>query len=82
MKIRGKTAAGNTKDVKMEVPLKYLSNLWSTLEIPLSNSEINLILTSSADCIISSATEATKFAITDTKPFVPVVLHQLKIKKR
>ena len=26
VKIRGKTAAGNTKDGKMEVPLKHLSN--------------------------------------------------------
>ena len=47
--------------------------------ILLSNCEINLILSWSADCIISSATEATKIAITDIKPFVAVVLCQLKI---
>ena len=34
---------------------------------------INLILTWSKDCVISSATEETKFAITDTKYYVPVV---------
>ena len=27
------------------VPLKYLSNVWRTLEIPLINFEVNLILT-------------------------------------
>ena len=32
------------KDVKIMVPLKYLSNFWWTLEMPLINYEINLIL--------------------------------------
>ena len=27
------------------VPLKYLSNFWRTLEMPLINCEVNLILT-------------------------------------
>ena len=39
-------AAGNEKDVEIMVPLKYLSNVWRTLEMPLINYEINLILTS------------------------------------
>ena len=34
----------NTKDVEITVPLKYLRNFWRTLEIPLINFEINLIL--------------------------------------
>ena len=41
--------------------------------MPLINCEINLTLTWSEDCIISSATGATKFKITDTKRYVPVV---------
>ena len=46
VKITGKTpAAGNTKDVKIIVPSKYLSNFWRTLEMPLINCEVNLILT-------------------------------------
>ena len=46
LKITRKTpAAGNTSDVKMAVPLKYLSNFWRTLEMPLINSEISLDLT-------------------------------------
>ena len=44
MKITRKTPAdGNTKDVEIIVPLKYLSNFWRTLEMPLINCEINLI---------------------------------------
>ena len=74
IKITGKTpAAGNTKDVEIIVPLKYLSNFWRTLEMPLINCEVNLILTWSKDCVISSATGETKFAITETKLYVPVV---------
>ena len=74
IKILGKThATGITKDVKIAVVLKYLSNFVKTLEILLFNCEINLILTWSKDCVISSATRATKFKITDTKLYVPVV---------
>ena len=61
---------GNTKGVKIAVPLKYLSNSWRSLQMLLINCEINLILTWSKDCVISSATGATKFAITDTKFYV------------
>ena len=39
----------------------------------LINCKINLILTFSTDCVISSAIEETKFAITDTKLYVPFV---------
>ena len=60
IKITGKTAVGNTKDVEIALPLKYLSNFWRTLEMPLINCEINLILTWSEDFVISSATRATK----------------------
>ena len=36
IKITGKTPAdGNTKDVKIAVPLKYLSDIWRTLEMSL-----------------------------------------------
>ena len=70
----GKTPpAGKTKNVETTVLLKYLSNFWRTLEMPLINCEVNLILTWSKDCVISSATGKTKFKITDTKLYVPVV---------
>ena len=46
VKITGKIPNdGNTKDVEIIVPLKYLNNFWRTLEKPLINSEVNLILT-------------------------------------
>ena len=74
VKITGNTSdSNNTKNVKIAVLLKYLSNFWRTLEIPLINCEINLILTCSTDRVISSAAWATKFKITDTKLYVPVV---------
>ena len=40
-----KTGNNGTKDVEIIVPLKYLSNFWRTLEMPLINCEVNLILT-------------------------------------
>ena len=52
------------------VPLKYLSNLWRTFEIPLINCEINLILAWSARCFIIDAPidgQEPTFTITDTK---------------
>ena len=68
VKITGKTPAdGNTKNVEIIVPLKYLSNFWRTLEIPLIDSEVNLILTWSRDCVITNSTGAGKFAIIETK---------------
>ena len=42
-KITGKTPAdGNTKDVEIMVPMKYLSNFFRTLEMPLINCEVEL----------------------------------------
>ena len=59
IKITGITPAdGNTKDVDIIVPLKYSSNFWRTLEIPLINCEVNLILTWSSTCVIINSTGA------------------------
>ena len=55
------------------VPLKYLSNFWRTLEMPLINCEVNLILTWSSTCVITNFTGAGTFEITDTKLYVPIV---------
>ena len=41
--------------------------------MPLINCEVNLILTWFPTCVISSATRETKFKITETKRYVPVV---------
>ena len=75
-KITGQTGDDGTKDVEIMVPLKYLSNFWRTLEMPLINCEVNLILTWSSNCVLIATTvqnEAATFEITDTKLYVPVV---------
>ena len=72
VKMTGQTGNNGTKNVEIMVPLKYLSNFWQTLEIPL----ITLQLTWSASCVIVStdvANQNATFAITDTKSYVPVV---------
>ena len=75
IKPTGKTPpGGNTKDVEILVPPKYLSNFWRTLEMPLINCEVELILTWSKNCVISSATGEIKFAITETKLYISVVI--------
>ena len=74
MKITGNTPAdGNTNDVEITVSLKYLSNFWRTLEMSLIKCEINLILTRSSTYVITNYTGEGRFAITDTKRYVPVV---------
>ena len=74
IKITGKTPDNhNEKHVEIMVPLKYLSNFWRTLEMPLINCEVNLILTWSSTCVIIDSNGAGTFEITDTKLYVPVV---------
>ena len=74
VKITGKTPNdGNTKDVEIIILLKYLSNFWRTLEMPLINCEVNLILTWPRDCVITNSSGAGKFEITETRLYVPVV---------
>ena len=74
IKITGNTSAdSNKKDVKIAVPLKYLSNFWRAFEMRLINCEIYFILTLSKTCVIISATGKTEFAVTETKFYLPVV---------
>ena len=76
VKITGRTGNDGTKDVKIMVPLKYLSNFWRTLEMPLINCEVNLILTWSSTCILIATgvqNQNATFSITDIKLYVPVV---------
>ena len=41
-------------DVKTVAPLKYLSNIWRSLNIPLINCKIELILTWFKNCVLIS----------------------------
>ena len=54
--------------VKIVVPLKYLSNFWKSLNIPLINCEVELILTWFKNCVLIS--KATKEADYDANPVV------------
>ena len=72
----GQTGDDGTKNVEIMVPLKYLSNFWRTLEMPLINCEINLILIWPTNSVFVSANVANQnatFEITDTKLYVLVV---------
>ena len=55
----------NRNGVKIVVPLKYLSNFWRSLEMPLINCKIELSLKWYENCILPSAGTAATFAITD-----------------
>ena len=69
IKITGKTLA--SKSFCIMVPLKYLSNFWRTIEMPLINCEINLILTWSSTCVITNSADAGTFERPETKLYVP-----------
>ena len=59
-----------TKDAEIVALLKYSSNFWRTLDMPLINCEINLILTWSEKCVITS--KATRDAVPDRRGNPPV----------
>ena len=52
VKFTGQINDNRTKDVEIMIPLKYLSNFWRNIEMPLINCEVNLILTWSSSCNI------------------------------
>ena len=72
---------------KVAIPLKHLSNFWKSLNIPLINCEVELILTWSKNCVLADMTRRNaqgnnpaivpptglEFKITDIKLYVPVV---------
>ena len=75
-KIADRTENDGTKNVKIRIPLKYLSNFWRTLEMPSINCEINHILIWSNICFIIDnliGNQEPTFTITDTELYVPVV---------
>ena len=60
-------------NVKVVVPLKYLSNSFRSLETPLINCKIKLNLTWKKECVLSTDDGNAVFIINDTKMCVPVV---------
>ena len=61
------------RSVKVLVPLKYLSNFFRSLEMPLINCKIKLNLTWKKECVLSTDDGNAVFIINDTKMYVPVV---------
>ena len=83
-------AAGEDEkeDVTIAIPLKYLGNFWRSLDMPLINCEIALILSWYKECVLVgrafrgppaaapafiTSPENAKFEITDCKLYVPLV---------
>ena len=58
-------------NVKVVVPLKYLSNFFRSLEMSLISRKIKLNLTWKKECVLSTGNDV--FIINDTKFYVPVV---------
>ena len=71
------TDDNNVNNVKLVVPLKYVSNFFRSLEMLLVNCKIDLELTWHIDYMISNvdaaANHVVSFMIADTKLYVPVV---------
>ena len=76
-------ADGAKKGVKIAVPLKYLSNFWRSLEIPLINCQVELSLKWIENCVLTIATidadasatgaDSATFEITDAKLYDSIV---------
>ena len=68
---------GVTKNVKIAVPLKYLSNFWRSFELPLINCNVYVELNWTKDCVMSTIADTT-FKITNTKLSVPIFTFSTK----
>ena len=76
------------KRVKIAAPLKYLGNLWRSLEIPLINCKAELSLKWIENCVLTSAAigananatgaDSATFKITDLNFMYRLLLHQQK----
>ena len=66
-------AHGKSKDVKIVVQIKYLSNFFRLLEMPLINCKIHLEFSWTNICVMSGIAGDTTFKITSTKLYVPIV---------
>ena len=72
----GNPVVANTvarRNVKVVVSLKYLSNFFRSLEMPLINCKIKLNLTWKKECALSTDAGEAVFITNDTKLYVPVV---------
>ena len=63
----------NRNGVKIVVPLKYVSNFWRLLEMPLINCKVELSLKWYENCILSNLVGDSTFTITDANLYVSIV---------
>ena len=78
-------------DTEVVIPLKHFSNFWRSLNIPLINSEVELILTWSKNCVLVDMTAnplanpsiiaptELEFKITGTKLQFQLLVYQNKM---
>ena len=81
--IDGTEADGTENGVKIAAPLKYLSNFWISLEMPLINCKVELSLKWIENCVLTTAAiradadttgvDSATFKITGAKLYVPVI---------
>ena len=80
----GDTESDGTKQrIKVAILLKYLSNFWRSLEIPLINCKVEISLNWIENCVLTTAevganadttgVNSATFKITDVKLYLPVV---------
>ena len=82
--IANTNADGTKKGVKIAVPLKYLSNFWRSLEMPLINCKVELLLKWIENCVLTTAeiganadatgTDSATLEVIDAELYVPVVI--------
>ena len=73
---------GTKQGVKIAVPLKYLSNFWRSLEMPLINCKVERSLKWIKNCVLTSAAigenadatgvDSATFKVTDAKFYAPI----------
>ena len=61
------------ENVKIAVPLEYLSNFWRSIEMPLIICKVEISSKWTEKCILSSSGTDATFKITDAKPYIPIV---------
>ena len=71
--VAGNAAGVRRLNVKVAVPLKYLSNFFRSLEMPLINCRIKLNLTWKKECVLLTDASEAVFITNDRKLYVRVV---------
>ena len=67
----GKTPVNTSRlSAEVVVPLKYLTNFWRSLDLPLINWEIEFDLSWSKECIITEVSRTFRGVDPDTDPVV------------